>query len=91
MGIKRILGVGALLLPLLASCGDDRCWNCGYGPPPSGGSGPSGVANEISLGLVAGNFANNGLNSIIATSLIPTNANSNVGNLKTYLSTAAFT
>jgi hypothetical protein len=97
-GLTRVLGLGAVLLPLLASCGDDHCWDCGYvGPsgPSGGGSGCvtdcSGVVSEISLGLVAANFANNGYSSIIATSTIPTTANHNAGNLKAYLATGAGT
>ncbi|HTV80460.1 MAG TPA: VCBS repeat-containing protein [Steroidobacteraceae bacterium] len=95
MGLSRLLGVGMVLLPLLAACGDDHgCWNCGYaGPGPGGGTGCgsdcSGVETEISLGLVAGNFAGNGFASIIGTSTTPTTANRNAGNLKTYLATAA--
>jgi hypothetical protein len=91
MRVTRMIGLGLVALPLLASCGDDHgCWNCGYVPPPSGpgsGSGPSGVVSEISLGLVAGNFTGNGYTSVIATSTIPNNPGKNAGNLKEYLST----
>ena len=99
MGLRRILGLGVALLPLLASCGDDRCWNCGYVVGPGGGNGSgngcgstcSGVVSELSLGLVAGNFANNGYPSIVATSVVPISTHRNPGNLKTYLATAANT
>jgi hypothetical protein len=97
MGLTRFLGLGVVLLPLLASCGDDHCWNCGYAGPPGGGNGNgcgsncSGVVSEISLGLVAGNFANNGDPSIIATSVVPTSTRRNAGNLKAYLATGAGT
>ena len=97
MGLTRILGLGVVLLPLLASCGDDHCWNCGYAGPPGNGNGNgcgsncSGVVSEISLGLVAGNFANNGDPSIVATSVVPTSTRHNAGNLKAYLATGAGT
>ena len=101
MGLTRIIGLGVVLLPLLASCGDDHCWDCGYAGQPSGGNGTgngngcgsdcSGVMTELSLGLGAGNFANNGYPSLIATSVVPTTAHHNAGNLKAYLATAAGT
>ncbi|HTY93109.1 MAG TPA: VCBS repeat-containing protein [Steroidobacteraceae bacterium] len=84
MRVTRNLGLGLVLLPLLASCGND-CWDCVYvGPPP-------GPVSEYSLGLVAGNFAGNGFASLIATSTIPTSLYINPGNLKAYLATAAGT
>jgi hypothetical protein len=89
-----ILGLGILALPMLVSCGDDHCWNCGYyGPPPTGctGASCSGLVSELSLGLVAGNFTGNGDASIIATSTVQYNAYRNNGNLKAYLSTGAGT
>jgi hypothetical protein len=94
MGLSRMLGIGAVVLPLLAGCGDDHCWNCGYVVlPPGGGCGSncSGVVSEVSLGLVAGEFANNGFASILATSVVPTSAHRNAGNLKAYLATGATT
>jgi hypothetical protein len=94
MGITRVLGVGAVLLPLLVACGDDHgCWNCGYVPPGGGGngtgSGGSVVEKQIGLGLVTGNFANNGFASVIATNTVTTAGNHNPGNLQTFLATAA--
>jgi FG-GAP-like repeat len=85
MRVMRILGVGAALLPMLASCGYG-CDGCGVGPP-----GGSGILSEFSLGLVVDNFAGNGFPSVIATSAIPTNPYINPGNLKAYLATAAGT
>ncbi len=88
----HLLGLGILVLPLLVSCGDDHCWNCGfYGPPPSGcmGSSCSGVVSELSLGLVAGNFTGNGFPSIVATSTVQNSPYRNTGNLKVYLSSGA--
>ncbi len=83
----RILGLAVVALPLLASCGDDHCWDCGSGPP-IGCAGPScsGVAPEISLGLVAGNFTGNGNASVIATSTVLYSPFRNTGSLKAYLS-----
>jgi hypothetical protein len=74
----------AVLAPLLAlaSCGDDDngCWNCvAYTP------------YEVSVGLVAGNFNNNGHTSIVATSTVLYYPQVNPGNLKSYLSTGAGT
>lgn len=67
----------------LASCGgDDACWNCG---------GPVFTPFEVSQGLVAGNFSNNGQPSVIATSTVVYNLQVNPGNLKSYLSTGAGT
>jgi FG-GAP-like repeat len=98
MGLNRILGLGALALPLLASCGGDNgCWDCGYyGGGPGGGSGCgssacTSVVSEYALGLVAGNFAGNGFASVIATSTVPYDFNRNAGNLKAYLATGAGT
>jgi hypothetical protein len=69
----------AILVPLLAlaSCEDhDHCWNCGSYTP-----------SEESVGLVAGNFNNNGHTSVVTTSTVIYNSQVNPGNLKTYLST----
>jgi hypothetical protein len=68
--------------PLLSSCDDhdDWCGNCYSGP-----------ANEVSLGIAAGNFNGNGHTSVIATSTVLYQANFNPGNLKSYLSTGAGT
>jgi len=92
--VRHLLGLGILALPLLTSCGDDHCWDCGfYGPPPNGcaGSSCSGVVSELSLGLVAGNFTGNGFPSLIATSTIQYDPFRNTGNLKLYLSSGAGT
>jgi FG-GAP-like repeat len=65
-------------LTVLASCGgyhDHGCLNCGSFTP-----------TEVSVGLVAGNFANNGHTSLVATSTVLYDQ-INPGNLKTYLST----
>jgi FG-GAP-like repeat/FG-GAP repeat len=71
----------AAALAVLGGCNDDHdCWNCGYVPPPS-------TPTEVSLGLVAGNFNNNGHTSLIATSTILYNPQANAGYLKIYLST----
>ena len=98
MGRTRILGLGVVLLPLLAGCGSGGCWDCGFlGGAPGGGSGNgcgnncAGVVSELSLGLVAGDFADNGHPSFIATSVVPTGAHRNAGNLKAYLATGAAT
>ncbi len=61
----------------LASCDDHHdCWNCGNYTPW-----------EQSVGLVAGNFNNNGHTSLVTTSTVIYNPQVNPGNLKTYLST----
>lgn len=76
-------GVALVLsLPLLASCDDhdDWCGNCTAGPP-----------NEVSNGLVAGNFTGNGHTSVVATSTVLYQPNFNPGNLKSYPSTGAGT
>ena len=76
--------LGAVATLGLTSCGDGSCDNCfGYFPPS-----PS---TEVSLGLVAGDFSNNGLNSIIETSAIQNGAAPNPGDLVAYLATGAFT
>jgi len=66
----------------LASCNDYHhhgygCFNCGSPFTPT----------EISLGLVAGNFNNNGHTSVVATSTVLYRPQINSGNLKIYLST----
>jgi len=74
----------ALLAALtgLGSCGGyDHCGDCFPSVPPS----------EVTLGLVAGNFANNALPSIVATGTVLYPQPVNAGNLKVYLSTAAGT
>src|ERR1700692_3843154 len=83
--LLRIVGLlGAL--SALASCGgDDGCWNCGPANYCSGCGNTTPA--EISLGLVAGNFNNNGQASIIATSTVLSNPGVNAGNLKIFLST----
>jgi hypothetical protein len=77
----RICGL-IVAVPLFASCDDHDwgCWNCNASPP-----------SEVSLGLVAGNFNNNGHASIIATSTVMYQSQFNPGNLKSYLSTGAGT
>jgi FG-GAP-like repeat len=75
----RIWAVPALLLGL-ASCNDGYdgghgCWNCGPFTP-----------TEISLGLVAGDFTNNGHTTVVATSTVLYNPQVNPGSLKAYLS-----
>jgi hypothetical protein len=73
--------LGGIALIGLSSCGDDDCHGCfNY-------IGNSGYASEVSYGLVAGNFAKNGLNSIVATSIINNGSQPNPGNLKFYLAT----
>ena len=64
----------------LSSCNEGTCDSC-FAPAP---------VSEVSFGLVAGNFAHNGLSSIVETS---TNSGSapNPGYLKTYLATGPFT
>jgi FG-GAP-like repeat len=72
----------AILASLLALASCDRhygCRDCGYYAPSP--------AAEIAVGLVAGNFNNNGQTSIVATSTVLYYPNSNPGNLKSYLST----
>ena len=69
-------------LPALASCNNDYgCGNCG----------PTFTPAEVSFGLVAGNFNNNGHTSVIATSTILYNPLVGPDNLKSYLSTGAGT
>jgi FG-GAP-like repeat len=69
-------------LPALASCNNDYgCSNCGSTFTPS----------EVSFGLVAGNFNNNGHTSVVATSTVLYNPQVSPDNLKSYLSTGAGT
>ena len=73
--IKLFATLASLLA--LSSCDDnDRCWNCGSYTPW-----------ELSVGLVAGNFNNNGQTSVVTTSTVIYNPQVNYGSLKTYLST----
>jgi hypothetical protein len=74
---------------LLASCGDNGCWNCG--PPIGCGPSCSSGSTEVSQGLVAGNFTGNGYTSVIATSILEPAASNSASNLKAYLSTGAGT
>jgi hypothetical protein len=67
----------------LSSCGDGICHSClAYAPV--------GPANEVAFGLVADDFANNGLNSIVSTSAVFNGFQPTPGNLKTYLATGPF-
>ena len=75
--------LASLAALLLSSCGYDNCQYCGFVPP--------GPPTEVSFGLVAGNFANNGLNSVVATSEILYTAQPYQASLKTYLATGPFT
>jgi hypothetical protein len=65
-------------LPALASCNNDYgCGNCGSAFTPA----------EVSFGLVAGKFNNNGHTSVVATSTVLHNPQVGPDNLKSYLST----
>jgi hypothetical protein len=79
-GVLAGLGLASTLG--LASCGGDDCGNSCFSNTP---------LNEISLGLVAGDFAGNGLSSVIQASIVNTGYPPNPGSLKTYLATAAGT
>jgi len=82
----RRWAVLAFLLAL-ASCNNDYgCWNCGSSSLTS-----SFTPTEVSFGLVAGNFNNNGHTSVLATSTVLYNPQVNPGSLKSYLSTGAGT
>jgi FG-GAP-like repeat len=80
------VGLASVLLaagaPLLVSCDDHDNWcgNCYSGP-----------ANEVSLGLVAGNFNGNGHTSVISTNTVLYLPSYNPGSLASYLSTGAGT
>jgi len=65
---------------VLAGCPDD-CHNCNV----------TFAKTEVSLGLVAGDFTNNGHTSVIATSTVFQGPFAYGGNLKLYLSTGADT
>jgi len=88
MTSRRVLTlgvVGSLATLGLTSCGDDNCYRCGYGyvaPVTS---------NEVSLGLVAGDFSNNGMNSIVETNFVDNGPNASPGYLEAYLATGTFT
>jgi len=76
-------------LPALASCSGNNCWNCCRdcrvaSPPPT-----TTPAQDVSLGLVAGNFTGNGDTSVLATSTVLYHAYDNAGDLESYLSTGA--
>ncbi len=75
----RLLPVLAAL-PLLSSCDGHDCWNCIFYSP-----------SEVSAGLVAGNFSNNGHPSIVSTSTVLYGGPVNAGNLKSFLATGAGT
>jgi FG-GAP-like repeat/FG-GAP repeat len=79
------LTLSAALIALGGCNDDDNCRNCGYVPPPAN------TPTEVSLGLVAGNFNNNGHTSLVATSTILYNPQANAGYLKIYLSTGSGT
>jgi hypothetical protein len=67
----------------LGSCGgDDHCGNC-YIPPPSY------TPYQVSYGLVAGNFTDNGFTSIVETNTVKSGYAPYPGNLAAYLSTGA--
>src|ERR1700760_4199688 len=95
MSMTRNFAIAAALLPLLAACGDDHgCWNCGNFAPPAGNNGSSGGSAgevQISLGLVTGNFANNGFPSVISTNTVTASPYSNPGKLQSILATGAGT
>jgi FG-GAP-like repeat len=74
---------GAALLTL-SSCGDGNCRDCFFGNPVVSSS-------EVSFGLAAGNFANNGFSSIVTTSSINNGFQPNPGNLKVYLASGPLT
>jgi hypothetical protein len=70
--------LGSVLLPVLASCGNDNsCYNCGVTP------------FEISPGVVAGEFNGNGFASVVALSAIEPDQAVGPDNLKVYLSSGA--
>jgi hypothetical protein len=79
---RGVLGSVAALA--LGSCGGDDCDDCLVFLPP-------GPPTEVSYGLVAANFSNNGLNSVVASSEIVDSLQSYQASLKTYLATGAFT
>jgi hypothetical protein len=71
--------LGSVLLPILASCGDNynSCYNCGVTPV------------EVSPGVVAGEFNGNGFASVIALSALEPDLAVGPDNLKVYLSSGA--
>jgi len=75
--------LGGLATLGLSSCGDGDCYNCYGHYQPS-------TSSEVSLGLVVGDFSNNGLNSIVETNAIDNGSAVNPGNLQTYLAVGAF-
>jgi len=83
--VPRPLRTWAILASLiaLASC-DDHDHDC-----CRGGAVYNPTPNEVSAGLVAGNFNHNGRTSIVATSTVLYYPHANPGNLKSYLSTGA--
>ncbi len=72
-------GLGLLALGV-AGCGDDHhCHSCGASFP----------ATELSFGLVAADFTNNGFPSVVVTSAVSYGPQSPAGYLKAYLSAGA--
>ena len=70
--------LGSVLLPILASCGDNNsCYNCGV------------TLFEVSPGVVAGEFNGNGFASVVALSAIEPDQALGPDNLKVYLSSGA--
>ena len=77
----RLWGLLAVVAAV-SSCGDDHCDNCYYPVP-------NNPPYEVSYGVVAGNFNNNGFTSIVQTSILKGSPAPYPGNLKAYLSTGA--
>jgi hypothetical protein len=76
--------IGSIAALALSSCGDGTCRDCFLHFPPV-------VTSEVSFGLVAGNFSNNGLSSVVATSAFFNGFQPNPGTLKSYLASGPFT
>jgi hypothetical protein len=74
-------GLGVAAAVGLASCGgSDHCDDC-FAPGPV-------ASSEVSFGLAVGDFAGNGLPSIIETSILDNGVQPNPGQLNIYLSSA---
>jgi len=85
--VRRAVGIAMLaaFAAALAACGGNDDVSCpGTACIPC--TGPDCGPNEVSYGLVAGNFTGNGFTSIVQTSTVINGTGPYTGNLKAYLS-----
>jgi VCBS repeat protein len=81
-GTVRPWAISALALALMSCGGDDHCDGCYFAAPVY-------PATEVALGLVSGDYTNNGHPSVVITSTVKNGAGPEPGYLKAYLSAGA--